>query len=399
MKKAFKVARWEIKKTLTNKTFLISVLLTPLLFLAFALIPTILNQVESSRPFDLYVIDEIYLFDNFKNKLNSENINAIYSNLSFEKLSEDIKNNNRAGIIILNEASLNSSEFLIYLGGDGIPNTQAISMAVQKTYREYLLNNSNLNLDIQNLIVSGYNFKTQSLIVKEDDIFEKLIPGLFSAFILLGVFITGTMIFQSAIQEKKDKVSEIILSSISSQDLMSGKIFGFFIIGLFQILIWLLFAILILAITNNLSILTYLLNLKILLLLLYAFLGYLLYASIFISIGASIEDIGTSGNFQSIILMIPILPLFFIAAIITDPNGLIALIGTYFPLTTAGVMLFRLSISTQVPIYEIILTLFILIISVWLMMIIAGKIFKIGILKFGKNYSISDIFKWLKEKD
>ncbi|NCC71668.1 hypothetical protein EOM09_08910, partial [bacterium] len=93
MKKAFKVARWEIKKTLTNKTFLISVLLTPLLFLAFALIPTILNQVESSRPFDLYVIDEIYLFDNFKNKLNSENINAIYSNLSFEKLSEDIKNN------------------------------------------------------------------------------------------------------------------------------------------------------------------------------------------------------------------------------------------------------------------------------------------------------------------
>lgn len=399
MKRAFKVARWEIKKTITNKTFLISVLVTPILFMAFALIPALLASVESARPYNLHVIDEIGIFEKFEGNFNSERININLSNNSFEQLSEEIMHDSRAGFIIFQNDSLMNGNFTIYVGGDARPNLIPVQTAIQKTFREELLKLGEVPEEASERIVSGYSFTAVSLIEDDEDLMEKFIPGIFAAFVLFGVFITGTMIFQSAIQEKKDRVSEILLSSITAEDLMKGKIIGFFAIGLFQISVWMFFAFLILLSIGSANLLLYLLTPKLLILLFYAFAGYLLYASLFISMGATIDDIGTSGNFQSIIVMIPLLPLFFIAAIITDPNGLIAQIGSYIPFTTPGVMLFRLSISDQVPLIEIMLTIGIMIVSIWLMMKIAGKIFKVGILKFGKNASLGDIWKWIKLKE
>lgn len=399
MKKALKVARWEIKKTLTNKTFLISVLVTPLIFLAFAIIPTLLASVESTRTYNINVIDEIGIFEQLNQSINHNLFTLTKINQSYETFREEIKEQNRQALIVFNQTNLENENIIIYYGGDVLPNINQLNYPIQKTLREHFLSNITLEQNTKERIIEGYLLQSNALIQEEkEDIFEKLIPGLFAAFILLGVFITGTMIFQSAIQEKKNKVSEILLSSISSEDLMSGKILGFFIVGLFQIAVWFLFITIILIFTSNLHLLTYLLTPKLLLLLFFAFGGYLLYASLFVSMGATIDDISTSGNFQSIIVMIPLFPIFFISAIITDPNGLIAQIGSFLPFTTPGVMLFRLSISNNVPISEIIIAVIILIVSVYLMMKLAGKIFKIGILKFGKNATFKEIFKWVISK-
>ena len=90
------------------------------------------------------------------------------------------------------------------------------------------------------------------------------------------------------------------------------------------------------------------------------------------------------------------LPLFVIGPIIVNPSGFAALVGTYFPLTTPGVMLARLSLSQHIASWEIILSGAILVLTVLLMMKLAGKLFKVAILMYGKNATFKEVVKWLR---
>src|SRR5690625_2782026 len=203
------------------------------------------------------------------------------------------------------------------------------------------------------------------------------------------------MIFQSAFQEKKDKIAEIILSSITAKDLMQGKIIGYFALGIIQVLVWmgLLFPMIMWKV--DIPILKYLFVPELLILLTIAILGYLMFASLFVGLGATIEDVSTSGNFQGLVLMLPFIPFMLIGPVISDPNGVIAKVGSYIPVTSPGILLLRLTMLEEWPKLEIALCLGILIVSVWLFMKLAGKVFQTGILLYGKNATPREIWRWL----
>src|SRR5690625_6432895 len=101
-------------------------------------------------------------------------------------------------------------------------------------------------------------------------------PGSFAGIILFSIVISGMMIFQSASQEKKDKIDEIILSSLTPNELMQGKIIGYFVLGIIQVFVWLGFAIPIVIWKFDLPIFEYLFVPELAILLLIAILGYLL---------------------------------------------------------------------------------------------------------------------------
>jgi ABC-2 type transport system permease protein len=125
-------------------------------------------------------------------------------------------------------------------------------------------------------------------------------------------------------------------------------------------------------------------------------LGYLLYAALFVGIGATMADISTAGNFQGMVMMLPFSPFLFIAPIFSDPSGFWAQIGSYIPFTSPGVLILRLSLLEEWPWVEIIIGIGILAVSVWVFMKLAGKIFKIGILMYGKNATPGEIWKWIR---
>src|SRR5699024_11546994 len=103
-------------------------------------------------------------------------------------------------------------------------------------------------------------------------------------------------------------------------------------------------------------------------LLLFAVLGYLLFASLFVGLGATMEDVSTSGNFQGMVLMLPFIPFILIGPVISNPAGMVAKIAGYIPITSPAVMIMRLSMSEEWPWMEIAISVIILIISVWLFM-------------------------------
>src|SRR5690606_29216212 len=203
-------------------------------------------------------------------------------------------------------------------------------------------------------------------------------------------------IFQSASQEKKDKIAEIILSSVTPGELMNGKIIGYFVLGLIQVVVLLIFVVPFAATKIDEPIIEYLFVPETLLLVFIAILGYLLFAAIFVGIGATMADMTTSGNFQGLVMMLPFLSFVLMAPVLSNPSGIVAQVASYVPFTSPGVLIMRLTALDEWPWVEIIIAIVVLVISILLFMKLAGKIFKVGILMYGKNATPGEIWKWIR---
>src|SRR5690625_6255982 len=108
------------------------------------------------------------------------------------------------------------------------------------------------------------------------------------------------MIFQSSSQEKKDKIAEIILSSVTPNELMQGKIMGYFVLGLIQVAVWLSIGLPVALWKIDLPLFEYLLVPELAVLLTIAIFGYLLFPSMFVGLGATMADASSTGNFQAL---------------------------------------------------------------------------------------------------
>ena len=223
----------------------------------------------------------------------------------------------------------------------------------------------------------------------------RLLPGVVSGSIFLSVLLTGMLIFQSASKEKKEKVAEMILSSMDPHELMQGKIIGYFALGVTQVFIWLFCALPLVVWKFGLGSLKYLFVPKTFVLVFIALLGYFLFAALLVGLGATVEDVTTSSNFQGMIMMLPFSFSLFILPVLENPNGVVATIGSYLPFTASGTLIFRLSLLEVWPWSEIIVSIGLLLLTSWVCMKMTGKIFKVGILMYGKNASPREIWKWM----
>src|SRR5690625_315011 len=407
MRNTWKVAKWEIKRNMKNKSFVIGLLITPLIFLFFMIVPGLFGDSEPETV-TVFVKDDIHLLDDMKQSVEQNptlhwvmeetdlDLNGMEErlqteeNIAYMDLSEE---NMNEGIITVHTSDDMDEDFLhqTHVLEDPILKSQLEQLGL--TEEESAMIEQGIAFEVEEIAEAGENDEAE----KESaaDPLERIIPGAFAGVILFSIVITGMMIFQSASQEKKDKIAEIILSSVTPNELMQGKIIGYFVIGLIQVFIWIAFAIPLIIWKFDFPIFEYLFVPELAILLIIAVLGYLLFASIFVGIGATIEDVSTSGNFQGFVLMIPFIPFMFLGPIINDQSGMLATVASYIPFTSPGILIIRLSMLEQWPWVEVIIAIIILMISVWLFMKLAGKIFKTGILLYGKNATPKEIWKWL----
>jgi ABC-2 type transport system permease protein len=402
MKNTLKVARWEIKRNVRNKAFLISIIITPLMMLLFGLVPALLAKFETEQAFTLYVVDELGIYQNIPKETPTDQVPAqvefILSKDNPQTLEGKIRGRKDQGFVVFDENSFQSGSLSVYTDTEGQGILVPITGRLQSALYDYKLKNLGLNDRQINYLNQAYQVNIKPLTTKTEErsLPEKIIPGVFAGILFLTVFTSGTMTFQSALQEKKDKMVELILSSVQAEDLMQGKILGYFVLGLIQVGVWLSLGIPAAQLIFKIPILQYLLVAELLPMVFFALAGYLLYSAIFVAIGATMEDAQSGSSFQGMIFLIPMLPLFVIGPIIANPSGAIARIGTFFPLTTPGVMLARLSISSQTPFWEILASGTILILTIILIMRLAGKLFKTAILMYGKNATFTEVIKWLR---
>ncbi|NAP00349.1 ABC transporter permease [Halomonas sp. MG34] len=411
MRNTMKVAKWEIKRNMKNKSYIIGLLLTPLLIIGFMVISSFFDdsEEETSDSATVFVNDQLGVYDDMASTLEETGISwdFMQTDLTEAEAQEELENSEETAYVFVDQEGLEEGALSVYTSEDMdsffISEVQVLAGPIQaKQIEELGLTESQfagISQGVQ-FVEAGDDTATEisegSLGGIDENQLQTLVPGIFGGFVLLSVVFTGMAIFQSASQEKKDKIAEIILSSLTPTELMQGKIIGYFALGLIQTLVSTVLLLPVFMWRLDEPLLEYLLVPELALYLLIAILGYLLFASIFVGIGATMADVTTAGNFQGFVMMLPFLPFVFIGPVLSDPSGLMAQIGTYIPFTSPAVLLLRLTTLEEWPWIEIGISLAILAISVWAFMKLAGKIFKVGILMYGKNATPGEIIKWLK---
>jgi ABC-2 type transport system permease protein len=239
------------------------------------------------------------------------------------------------------------------------------------------------------------------------------------------------MVMTSIIEEKNNRVLEIVVSSIKPAQLMMGKIIGIGLVAVTQVLIWaalisvisgsILPALLPAEVMNEvtafnngtidintatndaelLHALSVIGNVGYILsifgyLILFLIGGFLFYSSIYAAIGSAVDNIQDAGQFQSIVVFPIIIGLILSMTVVNDPNSTLATIMSMIPFTTPMVMMARIPFG--IATWEIIVSLVLLYISFLFMVWVAAKIYRVGIFMYGKKPSIKDLIRWINYK-
>jgi ABC-2 type transport system permease protein len=207
------------------------------------------------------------------------------------------------------------------------------------------------------------------------------------------VLTSGQLLVRSMLEEKSNRVIEVLLSSCSARDLMTGKIIGLSGLGILQMLVYALIG-LAAALKMNVSIIE---PGFLMLTLLYAVLGYLFYSAVLVAAGSPVTTEQEAQQITSYVSLLLVAPMGMMIIVMQNPHSLWIRIMSYIPPFTPSLMVLRMAIQAPST-AEIISTVLLLIFSTVGMMWIAGKIFRTAILSYGKRPSLAELLQWIKEQ-
>ena len=420
-----------------NKSFVVMTFLSPLLFVAIAGFIGYLSSMKAETK-RIAIHDETGLFANDFLKQNKKDGEFRYLNLSeidVTALKDSIAKENFRGLIVIPKTNnLKDLESKIEFISNNSPSISFIENT-QDVIAEKI---TKLNLEEAKLDTSAIK-KAQADVnihlskASGEESLKGLneikigIGGAFGYLIMMFIIIYGNMVMRSVIEEKTNRIVEIIISSVKPFQLMIGKIVGTSLAGLLQFLIWaiiglgLMFAAsaffgvnvgptarispeLMQSAQHEMSgtaqmYISELWNLPIASIIIgfvvYFVGGYFLYSSFYAAIGAAVDNQTDSQQFLLPIIMPLILSVYIgFFTVVNDPHGTVAVVFSMIPLTSPIVMLMRIPFG--VPWWQIAISVSLLFATFFLVVWFAAKIYRVGILMYGKKPTWKELYRWLK---
>ena len=278
------------------------------------------------------------------------------------------------------------------------------SNAVEIQIKNFLLDNllkdekKDLLERLKNPIIGEYFTLDEKGESRDNGISAFLIPIAFALFFMLSIFTSSNFLLQGVVEEKENRVMEILLSSVSHRELLTGKIFGLGAVGLTQIIIWQVISVAILSSGPMLMLVSKLSVSPALLVFAsgYFILGYLVFACIMAGVGAVATTSREGQQMAGIFTITGAIPLIISQFIITNPGSILSIALGYFPLTSPITMILRLS-AGRVQFYELMISLVILTVSILVIIELSVRIFRASLLMYGKKPTIGEIIKYLRE--
>ncbi|MBP7396517.1 MAG: ABC transporter permease [Flavobacterium sp.] len=420
-----------------NKSFIVMTFLSPLLFVGIAVFVSYLASMKADTK-QIAVHDETGLFvADFmaKNKKDSEYQYLDLSVLDVKALKDSITQERFEGVLQIPKtasiAELDKKIQFISNDSPSITFIEEVQDILDKKITQLNFQSAKLDTVAIHKAQSNINISLSKASGEESlkglNEIKIAIGGAFGYLIMMFIVIYGNMVMRSVIEEKTNRIIEIIISSVKPFQLMMGKIIGTSLAGILQFLIWaiiglglflgasLFFGVNLgptskvppevmqaaqheIASTAQLYI-AELWNLPIGTLLtcfvIYFIGGYFLYSSFYAAIGAAVDNETDSQQFLLPIIMPLILGVYIgFFTVINDPHGTVATIFSIVPLTSPIVMLMRIPFG--VPLWQILLSMVLLFGTFLLVVWFASKIYRVGILMYGKKPSWKELYKWLK---
>ncbi|RXP63539.1 ABC transporter permease [Lutibacter sp. HS1-25] len=436
MNKLKLIVKREFFAKVKNKSFIILTILSPLLMVGLMLLIVFLNKQNSQEIKSIAYVDESVLLTSvFTDSENMKFVNL--TDLGISEAKNITKDNYEGLVYIPKSESLNSlSEGVEYFSVDApsINLLNQIEYRLEKGIRDLKI--AELQVDVDKIkgadtkvFIISENFSGEKS-SKMGSVLRMLVGGAFGYLIFMFIIIYGTSVMRSVIEEKTSRIIEVIISSVKPFQLMLGKILGNALAGILQFVIWaisllLLWSVItfvfgqepasssaaigslnpemaqhvegssisdiqtILAEISNLPLFTMIFSF-----IFYFLGGYLIYSSIYAAIGAAVDSETDTQQFMMPVLMPLIIAIYVGFSVIENPHGPIAIGFSLFPLTSPIVMLMRIPFG--VPWWQIIVSMFLLIVTFLAIVWFAAKIYRVGILMYGKKPSYKELYKWLK---
>lgn len=425
----------EYKERVTKKSFIISTILLPLLMIVLMAAPALLMTFTTSESKTIMVVDNSNVIAG--SLQNTDEVTYIVTNEPVDSLLAD---KSIDGVLIIDQDIVNKPSGLsLYTNEASSMNIESnIRSQVESTIEQERLKQYDIeNLDQimkevkANVTMQTYrNDKEEGNKASSSEL-SYIVGLLMDMLLYFFLILYGQMVMTSIIEEKNNRVLEIMVSSIKPAQLMLGKIVGIGLVAVTQVLIWavlmsicsgvLLPALIpadvmnevtaysagtidITTATNDvdmLHIISVLSNVGYILtlfayLLLFLVGGFLFYAAMYAAIGSAVDNIQDAGQFQGIILA-PVLVGFVLStSIVADPNSTLATVMSMIPFTSPMIMMSRIPFG--IAAWEIVVSLVILYASFFGTVWLAAKIYRIGIFMYGKKPTIKEIIRWVKYK-
>lgn len=417
--KLWVVLVYEFRKMAFNKTFVILTVLGPFLFAAISILPSFIAMKTMDRTGDALKVG-IFLESSELVPLVEELIVPVFAQQGWKISVSQDKEELRAKVLDKSlEGFLNipvgfpSEASLASLGWYSKSTTDiSVFSLIEKSLSsilsaqrikssgldEVFIRSLTVNVSLPVYKVSDSIDKDGKTTGESDFIAAMLTSVVFCMLIYMTVLLYGQQVGRSVVAEKSSKIVDVLLSSVSSEKLLYGKLLGIGLAGIIQYAIWISFALVIIHVVGPLVHFVLPIEIsgdKFVFLLLFFIGGYLLYSSIYAACGAASEDDQHMAQLSMPVLIFLIIPIILLQYFIQQPDSIVTVFCSYFPFTSPMVMLMR-TLVTDVSVWAVMLSLIILALSIMLMTRLAGKIFRTGILMTGKNFSFKDIAMWIK---
>lgn len=443
MNKLFLIIQREYFSRVKKKSFLLMTILGPLLMAGVFIVPIWL-AMRDKTDHRILVLDKTGIFID---KLpDSKTIKFTYGAESLPSAKAKLKDGPFDLIMVITGDPINADHaepFLYYVKQPGMSTEQYISNSMENILFDYRLQGD--SIDVSKIDRARRPVEIQTIKVTQEGKDEKtntdtnMIVGFVCAIIIyFMIFLYGSQVMRGVIEEKTNRIVEVMISSVKPFQLMLGKIVGIALVGLTQFILWILLTFLIQSTVVNVMFKDQLADVakqnaqvekvnrndlsanipsmkkvkspnevierinefqniditKILICFAFYFLfGYLLYAALFAGIGSAVDS---EADTQQFILpvTVPLIASFIIAqAVATDPDSGMAQFFSIFPLTSPIVMMVRLPFD--VPVWELLLSMVLLVLGFLFFTWLAGRIYRTGILMYGKKAGWKEIGKWL----
>lgn len=437
MNKLGLIIKREYLTRVTRRSFILATLLTPLGFAVFFIVAGFIFAYESDDSKRVAVIDESGIL---KGNIASEtNLHFEKVTLSLDSLRKNFGQSKYDAILVLRPVvNLMEKSYTVYYYSEKQPTLDVetfIKQRISNSLRDYKIDQLKLErrqleaLDTRIELDPEPIDPTGSDSTKLTGAIAAGIGSIMGIIMYMTVLIYGMMVMRSVMEEKTSRIVEVMISSVKPFQLMLGKIIGVGAVGLTQVAIWAILIPLISVAVNLIfgfdstqmntpptagnmnpddteAMITLAMNeltgqnwwLILPMFIVYFLGGYFLYSSMFAAVGSAMGDDLGEGQTLTLPIMIPVILAFYIMFVaVQAPNSSLAVWSSIFPLFSPIVMPARLAFEP--PLWEILLSVVILIATCIFFIWLSGRIYRIGILMYGKKVSFKELGKWLFYKD
>ncbi len=411
--KYLEVATWEFLEKIKSKAFLISLVLMPVIMVVFGIVPSMLVMRSDEEATVIGIIDETNVIHTVlmqrlaeKYKLPNGQPNYVLRNVrdsddpveaAKAKANQLIAVREIEGYLLVPATVYDSGQ--VEYRSENVSNIRVLermSRTIEEVVVEKRLAEHGFDPQVIRKLKTDVNIRPIKVSEKGEETGAGFMETFFSVYIyvmmlMFLVLTSGQLLIRSVVEEKSNRVIEILLSSCSARDLMIGKILGLSGLGIAQVLIWALIGTAMSLKTGS----NIFLSGDVVLTLVFFILGYLLYAAIFVAAGSPVTSEQEAQQITTYVSLLLVSPIVLAFPVMQNPDSLFVKIMTFVPLLTPAFMLLRIPI--QMPqTWEIMTGVGILLVSVTVCMWAAGKIFRVAILVYGKRPTIPELYRWIR---